>query len=200
MKNIGSDKMVALLREVPNFYDVEQVLRDAGIDTRNHTDTQIIITCPYHEDKRPSFRIGTRTGIWHCFSCGRSGTLLKLMHQLSGSSLTFPGYADSLLKSNKNLQKELGFTTIFTDEKTLAPEFQQRRRFNASMIPADIPLSTLSNHVRKCDDSFEALSITLTLLQSGVGSSDVKALFDTQHQYDRVQTEEVVDIAELLKV
>lgn len=42
--------------------------------------------CPWHRDTKPSLSIEMEKGIWHCFSCDRSGTLNSLSRQLTGKS------------------------------------------------------------------------------------------------------------------
>lgn len=41
---------------------------------------QIVISCPYHDEKIPSCYVND-DGIWHCFSCNESGKLSKLIGQ-----------------------------------------------------------------------------------------------------------------------
>jgi DNA primase len=41
-----------------------------------------MVHCPFHEDRTPSFGIHLDEGVWHCFSCDRSGTLNKLYRLL----------------------------------------------------------------------------------------------------------------------
>jgi len=38
--------------------------------------------CPLHEDRTPSFSIHLEDGVFHCFSCGESGTINKLYRLL----------------------------------------------------------------------------------------------------------------------
>ena len=41
-----------------------------------------MLHCPFHEDRTPSFSIHLEEGVWHCFSCGDSGTLKSLYRRL----------------------------------------------------------------------------------------------------------------------
>lgn len=40
--------------------------------------------CPYHTDKHPSMSIDIRNGLYHCFSCGASGSIVKLYKDTFG--------------------------------------------------------------------------------------------------------------------
>lgn len=42
--------------------------------------------CPFHEDRKPSMGINLDTGVYHCFSCNRSGTVEGLYRELTGIS------------------------------------------------------------------------------------------------------------------
>lgn len=46
------------------------------------THVNAMVHCPFHEDRTPSFSIHLEEGVWHCFSCGDSGTLKKLYRKL----------------------------------------------------------------------------------------------------------------------
>ena len=43
--------------------------------------------CPFHEEKKPSLSISFDKQIYHCFSCGSSGTVNDLVKKISGESL-----------------------------------------------------------------------------------------------------------------
>lgn len=43
------------------------------------------LKCFFHEDKNPSFSISKEEGLWHCFSCKRSGNIYTLIYELTGA-------------------------------------------------------------------------------------------------------------------
>lgn len=47
----------------------------------------MMFCCPYHRDKTPSMGIDLEGGRYHCFSCGRSGSIENLFYDLTGTSL-----------------------------------------------------------------------------------------------------------------
>jgi DNA primase len=51
------------------------------------TSSGLYICCPFHDDENPSLGVETRRGIFHCFSCGESGTIYKLLAKLDGVSV-----------------------------------------------------------------------------------------------------------------
>jgi DNA primase len=53
---------------------LEQPIRGNAVNAMVH--------CPFHEDRTPSFSIHLEEGVWHCFSCGESGTLKSLYRRL----------------------------------------------------------------------------------------------------------------------
>jgi len=51
--------------------EIEKILKKHNIDY-NLVGNNFMISCPFHEDKNPSFGISFE-GIWHCFSCEKRG-------------------------------------------------------------------------------------------------------------------------------
>lgn len=44
-------------------------------------------SCPFHDDKTPSFSVSEKKQIYHCFSCGRGGNVFSFLQEIEG--LTF---------------------------------------------------------------------------------------------------------------
>ncbi len=40
------------------------------------------INCPFHEEKTASLKLFTDTNRWHCFGCGKNGTVIDFVMQL----------------------------------------------------------------------------------------------------------------------
>ncbi|MFH9731896.1 toprim domain-containing protein [Streptomyces sp. NPDC017260] len=63
-----------------------EVLRDVSGDDS----TELLARCPAHlaltgkSDRRPSFSVNSRTGLFHCFSCGYSGSFVQLVEDTFG--------------------------------------------------------------------------------------------------------------------
>jgi CHC2-type zinc finger protein len=62
---------------------------------------QVRITCPFHDDERPSCSINRAEGVWNCKagSCGLSGNLLDFVQRLEalrGEAATLPHAARTL--------------------------------------------------------------------------------------------------------
>ncbi len=48
--------------------------------------------CPFHNDKGPSLSVSPEKGLFHCFGCGKSGTVITFLMEYE--SLTFPEALD----------------------------------------------------------------------------------------------------------
>lgn len=59
--------------------DVELILKACGINEFRHRGNEIRARCPYHPDPTPSWEININSGIHHCFGCGYSGDIVKLI-------------------------------------------------------------------------------------------------------------------------
>lgn len=47
----------------------------------------ILVHCPFHTDKTASMSVNINNGIFHCFSCGRSGSIEKLFKECTNENL-----------------------------------------------------------------------------------------------------------------
>ncbi len=185
MREIHTEHIKTLIKEIPSFYKVEQVLQRFHLLTSAvDKGEQYLLCCPFHEDADPSFRIMKRTGIWNCFSCGQSGTLLKLIHRLSVTSLSFYDFADNLLRSDKLLQNTLGFNTIYRDLNDFSnnTDFEPFKRFKPSKT-ADLPITVLSDYLQRKEKSFDTLKASLSMIQQDISIMEIKRFYEEYWQY-----------------
>lgn len=70
--------------------DVEKVLEYFSIRNIAVRGDEIQFSCPFPEhyrgDRNPSSSINTKDGRWHCFGCGRSGTLISFVAEYDNVS------------------------------------------------------------------------------------------------------------------
>jgi len=64
--------------------DVIHLFNKLGISYRE-VGEDLKLKCFFHEDKNPSFSISRKEGLWHCFSCKRSGNIYTLLYHLTGA-------------------------------------------------------------------------------------------------------------------
>lgn len=66
------------------------VVQLLGLRTKrpvNLNTKEVAVSCPYHKDKTPSMFVNFETGVFHCFSCGRSGSIESLYKDITGQSI-----------------------------------------------------------------------------------------------------------------
>ncbi len=56
--------------------------RYVGGRWRASGDSNATFSCPFHDDKNPSFSVNVDKGLFHCFSCKRSGNIIRLLKML----------------------------------------------------------------------------------------------------------------------
>lgn len=201
MREIYDERIKLLIKTIPSYYKVEQVLQKFNL-LKGAVDKgeQYLICCPFHEDADPSFRIMKRAGIWNCFSCGQSGTLLKLVHRLSTTSLSFYDFADNLLRSDKLLQNTLGFSTIYKNinDFSNAEQFDSFKRFKPSKT-MDLPVTVLADFLQRKEKSFATLKASLSMIQQDIPLKEIKQFYEEyfQHISNEEQIKEV-SLQELL--
>lgn len=189
---LSQEKFFIFIQESTKYFRWEDIMADAGITNASDKGSQYEITCPFHEDKRPSCRLNKETGQFHCFSCGRKGTYTKFLWELNGKQQPYSRYCEQVLKARPDIQKACGFTSIFVSEKTLDPAFEKRRVFNpASTMGTPMSYTTLYQKVKGMGDEWENLVTSLTLLQQEVKPESVIATMTKKQVKVSVPTERI---------
>lgn len=180
-QEMSTTRFATFIEQSVKFYDWDTILLEAGITQVSDKGEQYEITCPFHEDKRPSCRLTKATGQYHCFSCERRGTYTRFLWELQGQVNTYSQFCEQILKSRPDMQSACGFNTLFITEKTLDPAFDRRRVFSAaSALSAGMSLTTLYSKVRAMGDTWENMVASLVLLQQDVAPEGVYATMKKQ--------------------
>ncbi len=164
------------------FFTWDEIMQDAGITNASDKGDQYEITCPFHEDKRPSCRLNKTTGQYHCFSCGRKGTYTRFMWELNGKRTPYSVFCEQVLKAHPDIQKACGFNSLMISEHNLDPAFNKRRVFNANTsLGTGMSITTLQSRCARLSDDWEMMVASLTLLQQGVTPDNVYATLKKQN-------------------
>lgn len=125
---------------------------------------EFMCSCPFHEDRNPSFNINVRKGIWICFSCGRRGNMKKLQRELGTNENLSDGRAASVrtrIESlrEKSIESANVYPTSWLSQFDQPTDYWTKRGFDEEMIQqwrlgydalrdaATIPLWTLDGEV-----------------------------------------------------
>ena len=197
---ISQTRLSVFIETSIKFFNWEDIMAEAGIKNASDKGDQYEITCPFHDDKRPSCRLNKVTGQYHCFSCERKGTYVRFLWELNGKSMPYSMFCEQVLKARPDIQSACGFVTLLVSEKSLDPAFEQRRVFNpATGLGTGMSLTTLYNKVRGMADTWENMVASTTLLQQGVRPENVYAALKKQH-IDVKVPEERVGLMDLLNM
>ena len=99
-------------------YQIISFLNDHGIRIEsNHQ-----IRCPFHDDSTPSFSVNGQRNIWKCFGCPDGGHFLDLWikynNKFESTHHTVFSAVNEILAKDSELQKTLGFSSIYKSEET----------------------------------------------------------------------------------
>ncbi|WP_124057417.1 DNA primase [Vaginisenegalia massiliensis] len=75
-----------IIRQVRDQTDIVDVINQYTQLTKKGQ--HYVASCPFHEDKNPSFSVHTGKQIFKCFSCGRGGNVFGFLQEIEG--LSFP--------------------------------------------------------------------------------------------------------------
>jgi len=64
-----------------------KVLDHYGIELKPAKGSELLGLCPYHEDTKPSFRVNTEKGVFHCFGCDAKGNILDFVARKEGVTI-----------------------------------------------------------------------------------------------------------------
>lgn len=198
MSDLSTTRFQVFLEQSIKFFNWDDILMEAGITQVSDKGEQYEITCPFHEDRRPSMRLTKATGQYHCFSCGRKGTYTRFLWELNGKATGYGQFCEQVLKSRPDIRNACGFQSLFVTEKTLDPAFEQRRVFTSAQVSStSMSLTTLYSKVRKMGDTWGNLVTSMTLLQQGVSPDGVYATMKKQ-SIEIKEPAEKIGLSELL--
>lgn len=75
-----------VINEVKENTDIVELI--SQYVSLNKRGTNYIASCPFHEDRNPSFSVSQPKQIYKCFSCGRGGNVFGFLQEMEG--ITFP--------------------------------------------------------------------------------------------------------------
>lgn len=75
------DETLTAIREQADIVQVVSQYLQLRKSGQNH-----FASCPFHDDKTPSFSVSEKKQIYHCFSCGRGGNVFSFLQEMEGLS------------------------------------------------------------------------------------------------------------------
>lgn len=97
---------------------VKRVVTGCGLDIQSEMDGDFMVFCPYHNNYRtPSAEINKTSGIFFCFSCQETATLIDLVMHLSQRT-----YFESI-RFIKSKEKETNIETFINKQLIQEPEY-----------------------------------------------------------------------------
>jgi len=66
--------------------DLAALVRSRGVELKKHGTGNLVGTCPFHEDRDPSFIVTPAKGLFHCMGCGVAGNAIQFVEKFDGVS------------------------------------------------------------------------------------------------------------------
>ena len=64
------------------FTDVEHILDNLKVEISGISGNNIMMCCPFHKERKPSFGIHAETGKYNCFSCNAKGDIISFIGRI----------------------------------------------------------------------------------------------------------------------
>jgi len=98
-----------------------EILNSVGLHGRKHGD-DYVVSCFFHNETKPSLSIDIEKGFFHCFSCGRKGSMFDLIRAKTGSVEKARLLVVNDFYDNKSL-KSIVQKRIYGSEKVERPAY-----------------------------------------------------------------------------
>ncbi|MGM0217121.1 DNA primase [Enterococcus sp. AZ126] len=96
--------------------------------------------CPFHEERSPSFSVAEDKQIFHCFGCGKGGTVFNFLQEIEG--INFP---ESVRRVAELEQIPVNIDWVNTMESDSTGNFQNRKLIELHKKAADLYHHVLMN-------------------------------------------------------
>ena len=83
------------IEQIKAANELAAVLAEKGIATKRKGKS-LVASCPFHEEKTPSFTVTPSKGLFHCFGCGISGDVIGFVSRYD--KVSFPEALEILSK------------------------------------------------------------------------------------------------------
>ncbi len=117
-------------------------------------------TCPFHDERTPSFSVNAADKVFHCFGCGEGGDLFKFVELTDGLP-----FRESL----EQLADRYGVTLELADEDPQAAERRQRRERLLELLER-----TATWYVRQLWETEEAAGPRAYLAERGLDEQTLR--------------------------
>ena len=119
--------------------ELAAVLAERGIATKKKGKS-LVASCPFHEEKTPSFTVTPSKGLFHCFGCGISGDVIGFVSRYDKVS-----FSEAL----ETLAHRAGLSL----EKIMEEKPRRSRRLSPSPLPVEVLLCLLLRSSRELSNT-----------------------------------------------
>ena len=120
----------------------DQVPMDRILSLYGYTPKRGVMPCPFHGEKNPSLKIYPKTGGWHCFGCGRGGSVIDFVMEHEGCN--FP-------TAVRAIDEAFRLGLMDPDEDAMEAREEQRRQewLDDFMTAVNAYLDTLAETIER---------------------------------------------------
>lgn len=194
---------------IENNYSLLNLLKELGyLDSSiKQDDGRLAISCPFHDDKTPSFKIIAENNFFKCFSCGLHGGRLNFEYEyrrrIKGENISFRGIVEEYVKNDSVLQLKIGAKSLFETESyditgLSSKTFLKSRTLNLDTVPKTF--LELSKEIRNKTDDDKIILKAISLMELGMTPEEIyKFLKPSLEKSNELKNDNTVSFDDILK-
>lgn len=111
----------AVIEEIRQEADIVDII--SQYTSLNKTGKNYMAHCPFHEDRTPSLSVSEDKQLFHCFSCGRAGTIFTFLQEMEGYS-----FSEAVLKVAEAINHPAAQTIDFQQSEPPSPQAERKTK------------------------------------------------------------------------
>ena len=112
---------------------ISEILRKYGVNVPDYGRYHVL--CPWHPERTASLSVNTEKGLFHCFGCGASGSVIDLVARFEKVS---PKEAAAMLSNDFGISETSSFRSDAVTVNARVNEWKSKKEINTISIPYDL--------------------------------------------------------------
>jgi DNA primase len=200
-KTVKKELLNKAISYIEQNYSLIDRLDELGYlkECEKQEDGRLSISCPFHDDKTPSFKIIGERNYYRCFSCGSHGGILDFEFQyrkeILGQNISFRALVEEYVKRDQVLQLKIGAKSLFETETYDISGISSKRFLKSRTLKLDNTPKTfleLSKEIQSRTDDDRVILKAISLMEMGMNPSEIYRFLESSlNKKNEVQKDQI---------